>query len=174
MQEFPHQSWAPHRLGRACQAGATVRPALAAAHRRSGLDGLGLAGTPVGEGRLRKRTGSWKREYWVSEAEWGVTQWKGLPAPDLSIAQHRVSSLHSRHGQRKTIQAPQQAAEVIVATHCSCQGLLTGAGGLRGERTIRRAGPYRRAGPTGIQPWLRLLLQSQRAPCWTLREVQPG
>lgn len=88
----------------------------------------------------------------MSEAEAGVTQRKGLPAPDLSIAQHRVSALHGRHGQRQTIQAPQQAAEVVVATHCSCQGLLTGAGGLRGEKTIGRAGPYRRAGPTRMQP----------------------
>ena len=87
----------------------------------------------------------------MSEAEGSVTQRKGLPAPDLSIAQHRVSALHSRHGQRQTIQAPQQAAEVVVATHCSCQGLLTGAGGLRGEKTIGR-GPYRRARPTRLQP----------------------
>lgn len=160
LQALPHQSWAPRRLGRACQAGATARPALAAAHGRSGLDGLGLAGTPAGEGRLRKRTGRrcpesgrWKGEYWMSEAEGGVTQRKGLPAPDLSIAQHRVSALHGRHGQRQTIQAPQQAAEVVVATHCSCQGLLTGAGGLRGgEKTIGRAGPHRRAGRTRRQP----------------------
>ena len=55
-------------------------------------------------------------------------------APHLSVAQHWVSSLHGRHGQRQTFQSPQQAAEVIVATHRSCQGLLTRAGGLRGKR----------------------------------------
>lgn len=52
-------------------------------------------------------------------------------APHLSVAQHWVSSLHSRHGQRETFQSPQEAAEVIVATHGCCQGLLTCAGVLR-------------------------------------------
>lgn len=64
-------------------------------------------------------------------------------APHLSVAQHWVSSLHSRHGQRETFQPPQEAAEVIVATHGCCQGLLTCAGVLRRRGTVRRPGPYR-------------------------------
>lgn len=68
----------------------------------------------------------------MGERELGITKAKGLPdfSPHLSVAQHWVSSLHSRHSQWETVQPPQQAAEFIIATHRSCQGLLSCAGGL--------------------------------------------
>lgn len=68
----------------------------------------------------------------MGETELGITKEKGLPAsaPHLRVAQHWVSSLHSRHSQWESVQPPQQAAEFIIATHRSCQGLLTCAGGL--------------------------------------------
>lgn len=41
-----------------------------------------------------------------------------------------MSPLNGRHSEWETVQPPQQAAEVIVATHGQRQGLLTCAGEL--------------------------------------------
>lgn len=59
--------------------------------------------------------------------------------PHLCIAQHRVSSLNSRHGEWEPLQPPQQAAEVIIATHSQCQGLFTCVGELAKRRHSGRS-----------------------------------
>lgn len=67
----------------------------------------------------------------------GGTNQKGLPAPPapyLCVAQHWVSPLNGRHSKWETLQPPEQAAEVIIATHGQCQGLLTCVGDLKKRR----------------------------------------
>lgn len=131
-----------------------MRPALVGAHGRSRLAALELVGTPMESEALRtgpgiRRRGSAQRQELEGRilTEWdrgGGHQAERAPCPltpHLSVAQHWMSSLHGRHSQRETFQPPQQAAEVIIVTHCSCQGLLTCTGILGGRRQAGGQGP---------------------------------
>lgn len=45
-----------------------------------------------------------------------------------------MSALNGRHSEWEILQPPEQAAEVIIAAHSQCQGLLTCAGNLMKRR----------------------------------------